>query len=87
MREIVIDLIRGQVVKSLMKPIPVVKFKPVTKSVTELGSGAKRVKVNVVVLERPPQPFYENETFAQAAKIVNGGWGTKKSKCLLFKTY
>ena len=64
MREIVIDLIRGQIVKRLVKPIPVVKIEPITESVTEFGPGVKRVKVEVVVLECPPQPLYENIVLA-----------------------
>ena len=56
-----------------MKPIPVIKVKPIPESVPKLGSVAKRVKVNVVVLECPPQPFYENVVLAPASAVHADG--------------
>ena len=47
MRKTVIDLIRGQVVKGLVKPIPVITVAPMPESVPQLESVAKRVRVNV----------------------------------------
>jgi len=44
----------------LVKPIPVIKIEPIAESVPQLRSAAKGVAVNVAVLERPPQPLYEN---------------------------
>jgi hypothetical protein len=54
MRKTVVNLIRGQVVKRLMKAISVIKVEPVAETVPKIGSAAKRVKVKVVVLKRPP---------------------------------
>ena len=80
MREIEVNLIRGQIVKGLVKPIPVVKIKPGTESVTEFGARVKRVKVNVVVLESPPQPFYEDVVLTPTPAIYADGDAVFSSK-------
>jgi len=67
------NLIRGQVVKCLVKTFLAIKIEPIPESVLQLGSGAKRVKINVVVLERPPQPFYENVVLAPSPAVHTNG--------------
>jgi len=67
------NLIRGQVVKCLVKTFLAIKIEPIPESVLQLGSGAKRVKINVVVLERPPQPFYENIVLHPASAVHTDG--------------
>jgi len=44
MRKTIIDLIRGQVFKGLVKAIPVIKIKSIADAVPKLGAAAKRVK-------------------------------------------
>ena len=65
----VVNLIRGQVVKRLVKAIPVIKIEPIAETVPKFGPAAKRVKVNIVVLDCPPQPLYENIVLAPASAI------------------
>jgi len=48
-----------------MKSLFVVKIKPGSESFAKLGACIKRVKINIVVLESPPQPFYENVILTQ----------------------
>jgi len=73
MRKTVIDLIRGQVVKRLVKTVSVVKVEPIAEAVAELGPVGKRVKINVVVLQRPPQPLYENIVLHPAPAVHANG--------------
>jgi hypothetical protein len=49
-RQTEVNLIRGQVVKGLVKPIPIIKVKPVTKAGAESSPVVKTMKVDVVVL-------------------------------------
>ena len=74
MRNITLNLIRGQVVKGLVKPIPVIKIKPITDSVPKFSSAAKGVEVNVVILERPPQPLYDNVILNSAPSVHADGY-------------
>ena len=60
MREIEINLIRGCIVKGLMKPLLVVKRKPAAEPLTKLGPGFKRPQVQVMILGCPPQPLDED---------------------------
>ena len=73
MSKIIINLIRGQVVKGLVKPIPVIKIEPITESVPKFRSAAKGVEVNVVILERPPQPLYEKVILNSAPSVHADG--------------
>jgi hypothetical protein len=82
MRKVVVNLIRGQVVKRLMKAISVIKVEPVAETVPKIGSAAKRVKVNVVVLKRPPQPLYENIVLSASSSIhAHGDLVALKQTC------
>ena len=69
----VVNLIRGQVVKRLVKAFLIIKIEPIAEAVPKLGPAAKRVKVDVVVLERPPQPLYENIVLTPASAIHADG--------------
>jgi hypothetical protein len=73
MRKTVINLIRGQVVKCLVKTFLAIKFEPNPESVPKFGSGIKRVKINVVVFKRPPQTFYENIVLHPASAVHTDG--------------
>jgi len=55
-RETETNLIRDLIVKRLMKTLPVIKIKPGSKTLAKFGLRAERMKVNVVVFKRPPQP-------------------------------
>ena len=50
-----------------------IKIEPIAKAVPKLGPAFKRVKVNVVVLDCPPQPRHENIVLAPASVIHAGG--------------
>ena len=69
MRKIEVNLIRGQIVKRLMRAFSVVEVKPLTKSFTQLGAVAKRPQIKILILERPPQPLDENIVLDSATAI------------------
>ena len=65
-----------------MKALFVIKIKPLTQAVPKFGSTAKRVKVYVVVFERPPQPLYENIVLTPSSSIhANGDAVALKQIC------
>ena len=67
MRQAVINLIRGAVVKRGMAAFGVVKAYPFFQAVMQLGAGAERMQVKVVVFDGPPYPFNEDVVLASAA--------------------
>ena len=69
MRQAVINLIRGAVVKRGMIALIVVKSYPWLQAVTQLGAGAERMQVKVVVFDGPPKPFNEDVVLASAAAV------------------
>ena len=69
MRKIEVNLIRGQIVKSLMRPLSVVKSKPLSNAPSQLGAVIKRPQVKILILERPPQPLNENIVLNSATAI------------------
>jgi hypothetical protein len=73
MRKTVVNLIRCQSVKRLVKAILIIKIEPIAEAVPKLGPSAKRVKVDVVVLECPPQSLYENIVLTPASAIHADG--------------
>ena len=60
MREVIIDLIRGSVVKGLVRSLLVVKPKPVPESFPKFGSVVEGSQVKVMILECPPQSLDED---------------------------
>jgi len=67
MREIEVNLIRGQVVKRLMGALNVVKPKPLAKALPQLGTGVKRPQI--LILERPPQALNKNIVLDTATTV------------------
>jgi len=55
MRQIEVNLIRGFVVKSLMRALAVVEVKQLSKSLAQLSAVVKRPQVKILVLKRLPQ--------------------------------
>jgi hypothetical protein len=73
MRKTVVNLIRGQVAKRLMKAISVIKVEPVAENVPKTGAAVKRAKINVVMLEYPPQLLYENIVLTPTSTVHADG--------------
>jgi hypothetical protein len=51
MRKVVVNLIRGQVVKRLMKAISVIKVEPVAETVPKIGSASRFYSVGKKVIK------------------------------------
>ncbi len=65
MRQFVVDLIRRPVVKSgVVAALVVLKAKPLGESFAKLTPRVERMQVEVLVLDRPPQPFDEDLVLA-----------------------
>lgn len=60
MGKIEVNLIRGFVVKRLMRTLAVVKVKPLIESFPQRSAVVKGPQVKILVFERPPQPLDEN---------------------------
>jgi len=54
MKKVIPNLIRGQVVKRLVKAIPVIKIKSIVEAVPKLGAAAKRVKFSYIPISVEP---------------------------------
>ena len=52
-----------------MTALIVVKSYPLLQAVTQLGAGAERMQVKVVVFDGPPKPFNEDVVLASAAAV------------------
>ena len=73
MRQAVVNLIRGAVVKRGVAAFVVVKAYPFLQAVTQLGAGTERMQVKVVVFDGPPKPFNEDVVLASAAAVHADG--------------
>ena len=60
MRKIVINLIRNQIVKGLVKAVLIVKAEPLVEPVAQLRTIVKGMQIKIMVFNRPPQTFNEN---------------------------
>jgi hypothetical protein len=69
MREFAIDLIRGQVVKRLMRPFTVVKREPFLEAFSQIKNVIERPQIQIMILQGPPQPFDENVVLKTSAPI------------------
>ena len=58
-----------------MGAFPVIVIKPLTESLTELGSVTKRPKVKVLILDRPPKTLDEDIILDSAATVHADGHG------------
>jgi hypothetical protein len=60
---------RRPVTQRLVRPFVVVKLEIVGKMRPRCGNRLVVVKINLLVLDRPPEPFYENVILDPAAAI------------------
>ena len=68
-----VHLIRGQVVKGLVKAVPVVELEPLPEALAQVGAVGKGSEVEIVVLERPPQPLDEDVVLNAPATVHADG--------------
>jgi hypothetical protein len=68
MRKIEVNLIRSQIVKSLMGALSVVKPKPLGQALSQLGSVGQRPQIKILIFERPPQQLDGNIVLDSASK-------------------
>jgi hypothetical protein len=73
MRQTVVNLIRGAVVKSGVTAFVVVVVYPFFQAVAQLGAAVKRMQVKVMVFDGPPEPFHEDIVLASAAAVHADG--------------
>jgi len=69
MRPATVNLIRGSVVKRRMPTLFVVETNPVAQAVVKLGAAVKRMQVEVVMFDRPPESLDEDVILASAAAV------------------
>jgi len=60
MRNSEVNLIRGQIVKRLMRTLSTIELKPLSEALSQLGAIVKRPKVKILILQRPPKTLNEN---------------------------
>ena len=64
-----IYLIRGQDVKCLMGAFPVVEPEPLLQTRPQLGAVVKGPQIEVLILERPPQPLDKDVVLDPASAV------------------
>ena len=69
MGKIVVNLIRGSVVKSRMAPFVIVIFEPPAQALPQRLAGVECVQVKVLVLESPPEPLDKDVVLAATPPV------------------
>jgi hypothetical protein len=72
-RQSVVNLIRGAVVKRGVTALVIVKAYPLLQAVAQLGATAEGMQVKVIVFDGPQQPFNEDVVLASAAAVHTDG--------------
>jgi hypothetical protein len=72
-RQSVVNLIRGAVVKRGVTALVIVKAYPLLQAVAKLGATAEGMQVKVIVFDGPPQPFNEDVVLASAEAVHTDG--------------
>jgi hypothetical protein len=73
MRQTVVNLVRGHVVKALVRTLAVVIVKPLHQPAAKLAAGIKCMQVKIVVFYSPPEPFDKDVVHCPATIIHTGG--------------
>ena len=73
MRQTKVNLIRGLVVKRRMASYEVIVLNPIGKSASQGLAVIKRMKVNELVFEGPPEPLHKDIVMAAASAIHADG--------------